>query len=181
MKNVFRSCLLMLCFILASCQYGNMKHKLMRMYGSKMDLNVSGMTKVMPDAKCLDRLVPNGLKLVVYSDTSNCSACYIEHLKLWNDIVAMENSVQGFSVVFIVEARRGEKDVLRQLLERSGLRHSVYIDVDGVFKRENPHMPSESMFHTFLLDENDEVVLVGDPLRNEKVEKLMLDEIKKVK
>lgn len=99
MKNLFRSCSLILCFILASCQCGNMKHKLKELYGSKIELNVSGMTKVVPGAKCHDRLVPDGLKLVVYSDTSNCSACYIEHLKLWNDIVAMEDSIRFFCCV----------------------------------------------------------------------------------
>lgn len=178
MKNLFRSCSLILCFMLASCQYGNMKHKLTRMYGSKVELNVLGMTKVMPETKCSDRLVPDGLKLVVFSDTSNCSACYIEHLKLWNDIVAMEDSIQCFSAVFIVEARCGEKNALRKLLECSGLRHSVYIDDSGVFRRGNPHLPDESLFHTFLLDENDEVVLVGDPLRNEAIGVLMRKAIK---
>lgn len=34
------------------------------------------------------------------------------------------------------------------------------------------------MFQTFLIDENDKVLLIGNPLINEKLEILYLDEIK---
>lgn len=42
----------------------------------------------------------------------------------------------------------------------------------GVFARENPHLPREAMYHTFLLDEENRVVLVGDPSRNERIKEL---------
>ena len=31
------------------------------------------------------------------------------------------------------------------------------------------------MYHTFLLDENNKIILVGNPLHNKKIEKLFLD------
>ena len=34
--------------------------------------------------------------------------------------------------------------------------------------------PSESMFHTFRLDENNKVILVGNPMLNKQIEDMML-------
>ena len=38
----------------------------------------------------------------------------------------------------------------------------------------NPNLPSESMYHTFMLDENNRVILVGDPMLNKQIEDMML-------
>lgn len=161
--------------MMESCQYDNIKHKLSQMYGSKIDLSVSEMMIVMPDETYADRLNTEGMKLVVYSDTSDCSQCYINHLNSWNEMLAQEDSFPHFSLVFIIEACDGECNTLKRLLEQSGLRHSVFIDVNSSFRRKNPHLPKESFFHTFLINEKNEVCLVGDPLRNEAIEKMLRD------
>ncbi|MDR3093410.1 MAG: hypothetical protein LBU62_02055, partial [Bacteroidales bacterium] len=43
----------------------------------------------------------------------------------------------------------------------------VYIDKESFFHKKNPNIPSDERMHTFLLDENNKVVLVGSPIRNE--------------
>lgn len=48
------------------------------------------------------------------------------------------------------------------------LSYPIYMDTTGVFRRTNPQLPSNPMLHTFLLDENNEVLAVGNPLENEK-------------
>ncbi len=35
-----------------------------------------------------------------------------------------------------------------------------------------PQLPSNPMLHTFLLDENNEVLVVGNPLDNEKIDRM---------
>jgi len=49
------------------------------------------------------------------------------------------------------------------------------------FIKENPHIPLKGIYHTFLLDENDSVILVGDPFKNEKMEKLLQKVIEREK
>ena len=47
---------------------------------------------------------------------------------------------------------------------------------------KDPHIPSNPLLHSFLLDENDSVLLVGNPVRNKKIEELffkILEERKK--
>ena len=50
----------------------------------------------------------------------------------------------------------------------------VHVDTAGVFIRENPHIPREAVYHTFLLDKDNRVVLVGNPSRSEKIKRNVL-------
>ncbi|MFI3306556.1 MAG: hypothetical protein R3Y68_08625 [Rikenellaceae bacterium] len=50
--------------------------------------------------------------------------------------------------------------------------YPIIIDSIGEFERLNPHLPKNKAMHTFLLDENNNVVLVGNPLNNPKIEKM---------
>ena len=42
----------------------------------------------------------------------------------------------------------------------------------------NPHLPKNKALHTFLLDENNNVILVGDPLHNKKIEEMFYKIVK---
>ena len=48
----------------------------------------------------------------------------------------------------------------------------IYVDTAGIFIRENPHIPREAVYHTFLLDKDNRVVLVGNPSRSEKIKEM---------
>ena len=50
-----------------------------------------------------------------------------------------------------------------------------YLDSANIFEHQNQHIPSDVLFHTFLLDENMNVVLVGDPIRNKEINKIFWD------
>ena len=54
----------------------------------------------------------------------------------------------------------------------------VYLDSVNIFEHQNQHIPSDVLFHTFLLDENMNVVLVGDPIRNKEINKIFWDILK---
>jgi hypothetical protein len=55
--------------------------------------------------------------------------------------------------------------------------HTVFYDLDGSFERLNPHLPANELFHTFLLNKDNKVVLVGNPIRNEMLWKLYKEQI----
>ena len=54
------------------------------------------------------------------------------------------------------------------------IRGTVYLDTCNAFLQANPHVPENTLFHTFVLDEKDKVVLIGDPFKNKKMERLLL-------
>lgn len=50
---------------------------------------------------------------------------------------------------------------------------TIFIDKTGVFRKRNPVFPESNIMHVLLLDKNNHVVLVGNPLNNEKIEELL--------
>lgn len=112
------------------------------------------------------------LKLVVYTDSNSCSECTLKRLYLWNDFVQLEPKYEGkFAIIFIFQTtKRSDAHLFASKFHMSELEHPMYIDSNSEFEKNNPHIPNESFFHVFLLDENNNVILVGSPLFDSKIE-----------
>ena len=118
------------------------------------------------------------LKLVVYTDSDACSQCTLKNMYLWKDFVALERKYNGqFYIFFIIQSSSKGISSLVSNLHHTELNHPIYIDSTNVFKKKNPHIPSESMFHVFLLDKRDSVILVGNPLFNNQIEDMLRKKI----
>lgn len=50
-------------------------------------------------------------------------------------------------------------------LNETGFRHTIYLDSKGEFERINK-LPQDHIFHTFLLDGDNKIRLIGSPLYN---------------
>ena len=112
---------------------------------------------------------------VVYTDSSSCSDCAINHFSDWADIELQEYCEKGLlSYVFIVNPSRVMKDrIVKKISEDSLFRSSVFVDTTGCFERSNPALPRHNMMHTFLVNDSSEVVLVGNPITNKKIKGLL--------
>ena len=64
------------------------------------------------------------------------------------------------------------KSVLTKLRKDTILNNYIYVDTCNVFTRNNSTIPEERYLHTFLLDRENKIVLVGNPNVNERVESL---------
>lgn len=173
MKKTLSKCLFLSLF-LSGCIKKNMNDILLQMEETPVQMKLDQMVSVIPDSIEEKKSEANGLKFVVFSDTTNCSQCYIDHLKDWNELLTIENEFPELSFYFVVEARKNESVFLSELLRGCGLCHTVYIDTAHVFLINNPHIDVPNVFHTFLLDKDNRVVLVGNPLINPKIRKLFI-------
>ena len=54
----------------------------------------------------------------------------------------------------------------------------MHIDSSDIFIKKNPHIPLKGVYHTFLLDENNNVILIGNPINNKKINRLFQKLIK---
>ena len=59
--------------------------------------------------------------------------------------------------------------MVQQTIADYRLQFPVLLDTAGIFERSNPQLPENPVFHTFLLDRDNRVVLVGSPLGNPKM------------
>ena len=58
------------------------------------------------------------------------------------------------------------------LIKNSRVNYPIILDTLGQFAKLNPHLPKNKALHTFLLDENNNVILVGNPLHNKKIKEM---------
>ena len=112
-------------------------------------------------------------KLVVYSDTAACSSCGLKTMYLWDDLIhALESYGKSVSLCFIFMPLQKDLEEFYFTMRTMAPLLPVHVDTAGIFIRENPHIPREAVYHTFLLDKDNRVVLVGNPSRSEKIKEM---------
>lgn len=106
--------------------------------------------------------------LIVYIDSVACATCAINGMFQYDGIIefAESDSLSRFAPLFVFSPRHYQYTDLKRTLHFSGLNSSALLDKFSAFPAANPHIPADSRFHTFLLDKNGKVVLVGDPANN---------------
>ena len=118
------------------------------------------------------------LKLVHYLDSAMCHSCYLQKTVHYRTIFQLEEETKNeFYNVFIITPDENAKKRLAIEFSACMLPPTIFVDSTNVFKRVNKNIPSGELYHTFLLDENDCVILVGDPILNPKIENLLLSTV----
>ena len=126
-----------------------------------------------PDTTLLNR----PLKMVVYLNQNGCESCKLNALLPVYLFILENKPFTKFGTVIILHPTHTEST--DHLLKEMHFRHTVFYDTDGSFERLNPFLPKNERFHTFLLDEDNKVVLIGNPARNTKLKDLYITELKK--
>lgn len=166
-KCVFLSLLIM--FFILSC--GNKKaldKDLELIQSSPVQLPLENMKCLMNGKDTiLDNFDDCKMKLIIYTDSTVCSPCALNELYLWNRIISTTN-VYGAKLkyYFIFAPKQEEVDMIKFMLKINSFYYPVFIDMTHAFSDKNPHLPSNTLLHTFLLDERNEVIMVGSPLQN---------------
>ena len=106
-------------------------------------------------------------KIVSYVDSVGCMSCKLQLYK-WKDFI---NRLQDVPVLFYMHPKK--VDELQYILEKNFFDYPVCIDVNDSLNKLN-HFPTEMEFQTFLLDKNNKVVAMGNPVLNPKVKELYL-------
>ena len=111
-------------------------------------------------------------KVVTYIDSIGCTSCKLQ-LHRWRELVSEVDSLTDKSVPFLFYFHPKDVKELRNLTRREGFTYPVCFDEMDDFNRLN-HFPSESLFQTFLLDRENRVIALGNPIQNPKVKELYL-------
>ena len=162
-----------------SKQKSSLKEDVMRLQSKEIHIPFDSM-------QCFNGIFPsipnrNNLKykLVVYTDSLSCSSCSLKRLFYWEPLIDSLHSSLDF--VFIFSPKKDEIVRVKETLRIENLNCPVYIDTCSAFTRANPHIPANELMHTFLLNDKDSVILVGNPKSNPRIKELLfkiLDEMK---
>ena len=121
-------------------------------------------------------------QFLAYVDSSQCTPCYAGHHQEWETVLARAWKLEpSITLTIIVESDSISEEVKNRFFA-ADFNRSIFIDRKGMFRKKNPSFPESNIMHVMLLDKDNHVVLVGDPVRNNEIEQLlhhMLEEKKK--
>ncbi|WP_281794699.1 hypothetical protein [Paraprevotella clara] len=163
-----------LCALLISFSCGNkrdFKDELLQMQSRHVILSLDSMDCRNIEKKIMEKQPV--LKLVVYSDTLTCSSCRLHEMQKWDPFLKrMKHYKEDINTYFIFRPLAKDMDVFNFTMKAFPPSYPIYVDTTNIFLRMNPQIPDNPIMHTFLLDENNNVLLVGNPLENEKIEEM---------
>ena len=113
---------------------------------------------------------------VVYVDSTSCSDCAINHLSDWSQLDIISNGDNSLlKYLFIIAPPRGQyTHVAEQVAKDTSFNEFVFIDTANVFERSNPALPTNKLLHTFLLNSQRQVEIIGSPLTNVRIKEMLM-------
>ena len=114
-------------------------------------------------------------KVVTYVDSAGCTSCKLQ-LARWKAFIQKVDSIKYGSVPFVFVFYPKNVKELRYILRSYAFDFPVCFDEKDEFNALN-QFPDEMMFQTFLLDKDNRVLALGNPVLNPQIEKLYLKEL----
>ena len=113
-------------------------------------------------------LPKNEYTIVTYVDSIGCTSCKLKLME-WKRLIAQLDSIKNTSVLFFLHPK--DKKEMANILKRDKFIHPVCFDEEDAFNKLNK-LPTDMTFQTFLLDKDNKVVAIGNPIHNPKVKEL---------
>ena len=114
----------------------------------------------------------NCFKVVNYIDSVGCTPCRL-NLTKWKEFIHDLNQVSIDSTLVLMIVSDSRFNVVYQISMWDKFTYPIYIDVADSLNRLN-HFSSDERFQTLLLDKDNKVVAIGNPINNPKVKELYL-------
>ncbi|MFR7821802.1 MAG: hypothetical protein ACLU30_00215 [Odoribacter splanchnicus] len=124
------------------------------------------------DTNC-NYLLLKPIKILVYVDSIGCTACKLNFYDWYQKINSL-GKITDLAFLFYVNTKNFK--ILTNAIKTEGFNYPVFYDTHNILAKTN-HFPKNSRFNTFLLDKENKVVLIGDPLGREKMWELYIQTI----
>ena len=161
-----------------SCQKRIIRKELARMIDSEISIPhlhyaiFNGKDTVMHIAEDVN------VKMIVFFDSTFCSSCHYPDMAFWGEVISYSKATQlQFEPIFIFSPRKEDINLLKQNLIQSMFEWPLFIDESGTFIKINSIIPQDRRFHTFLLDYDNKIILVGNPINNDDLWSMYKEQI----
>lgn len=108
--------------------------------------------------------------IITYVDSVGCISCKLQ-LRKWLTFIAELDSLSDSSVPVHFFLHSKNKKEMLTILDREQFNHPVCIDANDSLNILN-HFPEDMSFQTFLLDRNNKIIAIGNPILNPKIKDL---------
>lgn len=111
--------------------------------------------------------------IVRYMNSVGCTSCKLQP-HMWKKYISMLSPANGEEIPVLFFLCPTNREELINLLASNYFDHPVCIDENDTFNKLNK-FPDKIDFQTFLLNEENRVVAMGNPIHNHKVRDLYID------
>ena len=114
-------------------------------------------------------------KVLIFVDSNGCTSCKLQ-LPKWKKLITHVDSITGGRIPFLFFFQSKNDKELRYILERDHFNRPICIDHKNELNQLN-QFPNDMTFQTFLLDKNNKVKVIGNPIHNLAIQDLYLEQI----
>ena len=114
-------------------------------------------------------------KVLVFVDSIGCTSCKLQ-LSRWKELIRYTDSISQKNIPFLFFFQFDDQWEIHSLLIRENFDKPICLDRSDSLNQLN-HFPKDIRFQVFLLDKNNKVVVIGNPVHNPNVKELYLEEI----
>jgi hypothetical protein len=114
-------------------------------------------------------------KIIVYVDSVGCTSCRL-HLDKWQEIISDVDSLTNATVPILFFFHAKNLREISHFLERDKINTPVVFDLQDELNTPN-QFPTHQQFQTCLLDEDNKVILIGNPVNNQTIREMYLSKI----
>jgi hypothetical protein len=162
--------------------------------GCKKDKRMKELTKIVQEWEGKEVLFPENIiftihgrdtvayqipasphKIVVYIDSTGCMRCRL-HFNTWRELIYEIDSLTNATVPVLFFFHVKNPREISHYLQRDSLNIPVVFDLQDELNTLN-QFPTHQQFQTFLLDEENKVVFIGNPVNNLAIREMYLAEI----
>jgi hypothetical protein len=120
---------------------------------------------MMKDTACID-LYSDNYKILLYVDSLGCTNCRTK-LAMWEILISQSDTIfeNKPDFLFFFNPKVNRVKELKVLLRNNYFGYPVFIDKDNEIKKLND-FPEKQEYQCFLLDKDNKVVMVGNPVYN---------------
>lgn len=114
-------------------------------------------------------------KILVYVDSAGCTSCRLQ-LHKWIEFKRELDSLTNKPVRFLFFLSPKSIIEARYITRRDDFTYPMCIDIEDKLGHMN-NFPDEEMFHTYLLDADNKVQIIGNPIHNNAIRSLYIETI----
>ena len=161
MKRLIIIYLLLLNLAYSCTNKGNTTDNPAKLLGQKLTLPKDIATRYIGDKDTVVR--SSNIKLVTYYTESDCTSCSLKQLSNWQyylDEIKRTNIDVDFIV--IIDSKH-YKDEVKKAIAKQNFTNPIFDDDNNTFRKSNI-LPDDVLYHTFLLNKNNQILAIGTPI-----------------
>jgi len=124
------------------------------------------------DKDTVEYNLQNKYKILIYTDSVGCTSCKL-YLSEWKKLIQTVDSLHPNSVQFLFFFSPKKERRINRVFWENRFDYPICVDEQDSINILN-HFPSNENFQTFLLDQNNKVIAIGNPVHNLKIRELYL-------